>query len=684
VAQSAAGSASVRGVTTVSSAVDAALGGEQAQLQEERSSSRLGANKRRPYAAIAAAGAIVLGLAVGAYFYFERAPKLTGKDSIVLADITNTTGDSVFDGTLRQGLAAQLGQSPFLNIVSDDQIAGTLRFMGQQPDARLTKDIARQVCERSAGAAVIEGSIAKLDNQYVVGISAVNCHTGEILAQEQVTADDKAHVLASVGKAATEIRSKLGESHESLSKFDVPLEQATTPSLEALQAFNLARQAQLFRADYTAAIQFSRRAVELDPNFAMAYAVLGTNYNNQNEPTLAGENLKKAFDLRERVSEKEKLYITTHYYEIGLGDYEKSAQAYQLWTQTYPRDDVPVNNLVNAYLQLGQYDKAVPVMLQNLQMNPASALAYLGCTNVYLALNSFDEAQAMIDQAHAHKVDSYSFHVTLYLLSFLRNDAAGMAREAAWGSGKAGIEDLFLFPESDTAAYAGGLQKARDLVHQAMSSANQADEKEVAAGYQASSALHEAIFGNANQAKQEALAALKISTGRDVQSAAAIALAISGDAPEAQKLAGDLDQRFSQDTWAQKLYLPAIRASVDLDHREAQKAIDDLKPSLPYELASIGGDAALVTVYVRGQSYLAAHQGSEAAAEFQKILDHRGIVTNAPIGALAHLGLGRAYALQDDTAKARAAYQDFFALWQKADPGIPILQQARAEFAKLQ
>ena len=625
----------------------------------------------------------VFVLAAGAYFYFHRAPKLTVKDSIVLADITNTTGDSVFDGTLRQGLAAQLGQSPFLNIVSDDQIAGTLRFMGQPPDARLTKDLARQVCERSGDAAVIEGSIAKLDNQYAVGISALNCHTGEILAQEQVTADDKAHVLAAVGKAATEIRGKLGESHDSLSKFDVPLEQATTPSLEALQAYNLARQAQLFRADYTAAIQFSRHAVELDPNFAMAYAVLGTNYNNHGEPTLAGENLKKAFDLRERVSEKEKLYITTHYYEIGLGDYEKSAQAYQLWTQTYPRDDVPVNNLVNAYLQLGQYDKAVPVMLQNLQMNPASALAYLGCANVYLALNRFDEAQAMIDQAHAHKMDSYSFHTELYLLSFLRNDAAGMAREAAWGSGKAGIEDFFLFLESDTAAYAGGLQKARDLIHHAMISANQADEKEVAAAYQASSALHEAIFGNVNQAKQEALAALKISTGRDVQSGAAIALAISGDAPDAQKLAVDLHQRFSQDTWTQNLYLPAIRASVDLDHREAQKAIENLKPSLPYELAGIGVDAELVTVYVRGQSYIAAHQGSEAAAEFQKILDHRGVVANAPIGALAHLGLARAYAMQGDSAKAKAAYQDFLALWKDADPDIPILQQAKAEYAKL-
>jgi tetratricopeptide (TPR) repeat protein len=658
------------------SAVDSALHGEPFQSSEGRS-------KRRPYGALAGA-VVVIALAAGGYFYFHRPPKLTGKDSIVLADITNTTGDSVFDGTLRQGLAAQLGQSPFLNIVSDDQIAGTLRFMGQPPDARLTKDIARQVCERSAGAAVIEGSIAKLDNQYAVGISAVNCHTGEILAQEQVTADDKAHVLAAVGKAATEIRGKLGESHDTLSKFDVPLEQATTPSLEALQAYNLGRQAQLFRADYPAAIQFLRRAVDLDPNFAMAYAVLGTNYNNQSEPTLAAENLKKAFDLRERVSEKEKLYITTHYYEIALGNLEKALQEYQLWTQTYPRDDVPINNLANDYLQLGQYDKALPAMLQNLQSNPASALAYSGCTFVYAGLNRFDEAQAMIDRARAHNADSIALHNQMYLLSFLRNDAAGMAREAAWGSGKPGVEDQFLFSESDTAAYGGQLQKARDLIQRAMTSANQADEKEVAAAYQATSAIREALLGNGSQAKQEALAALKISTGRDVQGMAAFALAILGDAPDAQKLAGDLGQRFPQDTAVQFLYLPGIRASLDLDRRDASKAIEDLKPAATYELAGASLDLALTPVYVRGQAYIAAREGSAAAAEFQKILDHRGIVVNAPIGALARLGLGRAYALQGDTAKARAAYQDFFALWQKADPGIPILEQARAEFAKLQ
>ena len=666
-------------VPAAASAASAALRSKQFQPPEART-------KQRPSGTIAVAGAavVVLALAVGAYFYFRPAPKLTEKDSIVLADITNTTGDAVFDGTLRQGLAAQLGQSPFLTIVSDDQIAGTLRLMGQAPDTRLTKDIARQVCARTSGAAVIEGSIAKLDNQYVIGITAVNCRTGETLAQSQNTADDKSHVLATVGKAATEIRGKLGESHASLSKFDVPLEQATTPSLEALQAFSLGRQAMLFRGDYPAAVQFVRRAVTLDPNFAMAYAVLGTAYSGAGEPALAAENLKRAFDLRDRVSEKEKLYVTTHYYDFALGNIDKAIQEYQLWAQTYPRDAVPINNLTNDYLILGQYDKALPVALQSLELNPASALGYSGSLGAYMGLNRFDEAQAIIDRARAHNADSPNVHAVLYSLAFLRNDAAGMTRELAWGSGKPGIEDIFLFSESDTAAYAGQLQSAREATNRAVASANQADEKEVAETYQASSAARESLFGNLSQARQEALAALKISTGRDVQGTAALALALSGDAPEAQKFASDLDRRLPEDTVVQFIYLPIIRASLDLDRRDAQKAIEDLKVTAPYELAAVSSDLALMPVYLRAQAYLAAGDGQSAAPEFQKIVDHRGVVVNAPIGALAHLGLGRAYALQGDAAKARAAYQDFFGLWQKADAGIPVLDQARAEFAKLQ
>jgi eukaryotic-like serine/threonine-protein kinase len=661
------------------SAIDAALHGEQLLSPEGRS-------KRRPYGIMAGAGAaiIIIALAAGAYFYFRPAPKLTEKDSIVLADITNTTGDAVFDGTLRQGLAAQLGQSPFLSIVSDDQIAGTLRLMGQAPDARLTKDIARQVCERTSSAAVIEGSIAKLDNQYVIGITAVNCRTGETLAQSQSTADDKTHVLTVVGKAATEIRGKLGESHASLAKFDVPLEQATTPSLEALQAYSLGRQAMVSRGDYPAAARFLRRAVSLDPNFAMAYAVLGTAYVGSYEPALAAENSKKAFDLSDRVSEKEKLYITTHYYDFALGNIEKAIQEYRLWTQTYPRDTVPINNLTNDYLLLGQYDKALPLSLEGLEMDPASAIGYSGSATAYMGLNRFDEAQAMVDRARARGVDSPSLHAALYSLAFLRDDPAGMSRELAWSSGKPGIEDTFLFSESDTAAYTGQLQSAREVTNRAVASANQADEKEAAETYQAASAAREALFGNLSQAKQEALAAVKISTGRDVLGTAALALALSGDAPEAQKFAGDLDRRLPEDTVVQFIYLPSIRASLDLDRRDAQKAIEDLKSTAPYELASISSDLALLPVYLRGQAYLAARDGRSAVAEFQKIVDHRGVVVNAPIGALAHLGLGRAYALQGDAAKARAAYHDFFGLWQKADPGIPIVEQARAELAKLQ
>ena len=636
---------------------------------------------------------VIAAIVAGAYFFFRPSQKLTEKDSIILADITNTTGDSVFDGTLRQGLAAQLSQSPFLNIVSDDQIAGTLQFMGQAPDARLTKDLARQVCQRSSTAAVIEGSIAKLENQYVVGITAVNCRTGETLAQSQVTSDDKAHVLTALGKAATEIRSKLGESRASLSKFDVPLEQATTPSLEALQSFTLGRQAQLFRADYPAAIQFLRHAVSLDPNFAMAYAALGTNYYNLGETELAAENLKRAFDLSDRVSQKEKLYITTHYYDMGLANFDQAVQQYEIWAQTYPRDDVPVNNLSSDYLQLGDYNKGLAAGQKTLELEPSSALAYGNLIAAYTSLDRLDEAQAMLDQARSQKVDSYVLHTQSYNLAFLRNDAAAMTREMTWASGKPGIEEQFLPVEADTELYSGHLQQARELMRRAIAVSEQSEEKELAGTYQAQEAVTEALLGNKAEATKDANEALKISAGRDLEGVSALAYALAGDSAQAQKLAADLDTRSPQATFVKFLYLPEIQAAIDLGRANGAKAVDDLKPSLPYELGGVQADMTGMTIYLRGLSYLAAQQGDSAAGEFQKILQHRGLIVNEPISVLSHLGVARAYALQAKSAqggeadslraKARAAYQDFFALWQKADPGIPVLEEARAEFARL-
>jgi tetratricopeptide (TPR) repeat protein/class 3 adenylate cyclase len=643
------------------------------------------AGKRKKLSVIIAASVFALGVAAAAawLFHVHTATVLTARDTIVLADFANSTGDPVFEGTLRQGLAAQLGQSPFLNIVSEQQIAQTLRYMGQPPDAHLTKVLAREVCQRMGSAAMIDGSIANIDREYVVSLNAMNCHTGENLAQGQTTSEDKTHVLTALGRAAKDIRGKLGESHASLKKFDAPIEQATTPSLEALQAYNLGLRAQLFKGEVAAAVPFFQRAVSLDPKFAMAYAILGNVYYNLREHNLAAENLRKAFDLRDRVSEREKFYISSHYYDLVLGDLVRAAQAYELWAQTYPRELAPLANLGVIFGELGEYDKALSSFRDAIQSHPESGLLYGNLAAVYVNLNRSDEARAIIEQAQARKIDSPYFHIFLYEIAFLQDNVAGMTRESAWAKGKPGVEDLFLSLESSTAAYAGQLGRARELARKAIASAFRADEKETAARYEASSALCNSLFGKPTEADHTAMSALQISTGRDVQAAVALALGLAGDSAQTPKLADNLGQRFSQDTIVQFNYLPTIRAAMAVSGRNFPGAIEYLQAASAYELGNPSGTPPLMPVYVRGQSYLAAHQGSAAGAEFQKILDHRGIVGNAPIGALAHLGLARAYALQSDTVKARAAYQDFLTLWKDADPDIPILLAAKSEYAKL-
>jgi eukaryotic-like serine/threonine-protein kinase len=676
-AQPAASSSSVRSISAPPSSASTSVGGipvpEAAPTPRSPRWRRIGG------------GALlgILAISALAYFLMHAKVPLTEKDPIVIADFTNTTGDAVFDGALRQGLASQLEQSPFFNIVSDDQITRTLKLMRQAPDARLTRDVARDLCQRVSAAAVINGSITKLGNSYAVGLTAVNCRTGETLAQEQEISGDKDRVLGALGKAAAKLRSKLGESRASLAKYDVPLDQATTPSLEALQAFSLARQASNSRGDFQAAVQFLKRAVSLDPNFAIAYAALGSEYNDLGETELASENLKKAYDLEERASEREKLYISTFYFEIAVGDLEKAVQSYEIWEQTYPRDLVPVGNLGRAYSSLGQYDKALTASQHALELYP-DVLHYGNVAAGYVWLDRLDEAEAMIEQARAQKMDSLNLHVISYVLAFLKNDGAAMSREVTWASGKPGIEDMFFYSVSDTAAYSGHIGKAREWEGRAELSATQAEGKEVTAGYLDGGAVRDALFGFSQQAKVSAEKALKDSTERDVEAGAALALAIAGDAATAQKIVGDLDQRFPQDTWVRFLDLPEIRAALDLGHNSATKAIEDLRASAPYELSAGDIDTPLGCAYLRGEAYLAQRDGNAAAAEFQKLLDHRGVVAYSPIGAVAHLGIARAYALQGDAPKARVAYNDFFALWKDADPDIPILQQAKAEYAKLQ
>jgi serine/threonine protein kinase/Flp pilus assembly protein TadD len=641
-------------------------------------------NKRWPW--IAASALIVLALAGAGYFLHRGAPKLTSKDTIVLADFTNTTGDPVFDGTLRQGLAAQLEQSPFLSLVSDQRIAQTLSLMSQPKQARLTQELAHEVCQRTGSAATIEGSISGLGSEYVLGLRAVNCRSGDLLSEGQVTASGKEQVLKALGDAAAQLRGKLGESLSSVQKYDALPENVTTNSLEALQAYTLGDQTTDVANDYAAAVPLFERAVSLDPNFAMAYLRLGQSYQPLSENDLSAENTRKAYELRERTSESEKLAISSFYELVVTGNLEAARTSYQLWAQTYPRDEEPQANLWITFTFLGDYGKAHAAALQSVKLNPGSGNNYVNVTYSYQWLNELDQAKATVQESRAHNLDSPWLPLVLYNVHFLEHDAAAMDRQVAIDTGKTGIEDQMFFLESETAADRGEFVKSRELTRRAVDSAQRTDEKETAGEYQAHAAIREALAGNIAMAKQEAQTGLSLTNGRQIVGFAAIALGLAGDSAKALQLAGDLSKRFPKDTIVQFDYLPMIHAAVALRSGDGAKAIEALVPSLPYELGQCNTTFtfSLYPVYLRGEAYLSARQGTAAASEFQKILDHAGVVGNEPIGALAHLGLGRAYALSGDTTKARAAYQDFLALWKDSDPDIPILQQAKAEYAKLQ
>jgi serine/threonine protein kinase/tetratricopeptide (TPR) repeat protein len=644
---------------------------------------------RSRWTAVTAATVVVIGLGVSGWLFFTRkAHALTDKDTIVLTDFTNTTGDAVFDGTLRQGLAVQLEQSPFLSLVSDQRIRQNLVLMDQSADARLTPTIAQELCQRAGSKAYITGSIASMGTQYVLGLKAANCRTGDSLAEEQVTADGKERVMKVLSEASANLRHKLGESLSTVQKFDTPLEETTTRSLEALQAYSLGRKTMMGENDYAAAVPLFQRAIHLDPNFAMAYASLGVCYSVFGETNLSEQNTQKAYELRDRTSEREKFYIESHYYHFFAGNLEKARQAYDLWAQTYPRDFILRNNLGLIYGNLGQHDKSLAELREYMRLD-ASGLAYGNLVTSYLQLNRLDEARTTAEKAQKIKLDSPTLHFCLYQLAFLQKDTSGMAKEMAWSRGKPGEEDVLLANEADTAAYYGRLAKARDLSRQAAASARQAEEKETAANYEADAALREALFGNVTEARQRAAAGLNLSSGRDVQFGAALALSVAGDAARAEKLADELAARFPEDTIVQFNYLPTIRGQLALGRNDFSKAVEALQAASPYELGSFAlttnfNFISLYPVFVRGEAYLFAHQGSEAAAEFQKILDHYGIVVNEPISVLAHLQLARAYTMEGNTAKAKALYQDFLTLWKDADPDIPILKQAKAEYAKLQ
>jgi Flp pilus assembly protein TadD len=552
--------------------------------------------------------------------------------------------------------------------------------MGQSRDAKLTSDLARELCQRTQSAAVLDGSIASLGSEYVLEIQAINCLTGDVLSEEQATADSKEQVLKALDGAARKIRAKLGESLGSVQKFDTTIEQATTPSLEALQAYSAGRKIMVEKGDSAAAVSFFSRAVHLDSNFAMAYAALGNAYSNLAEMGLAADNIRQAYELRGRVSEQERFYIESHYFQFVTGNLEKARRVYEIWAQTYPRDVGPRTNLAVIYSLLGNYEKTLAMAINAVRLSPEDSQSYANLVDAYIFLNRLNEARATAAEAQSKKLDSPSLRIYLYVVAFLQNDAAGMQQQVAWSAGEPGLEDTQLSNEAETAAYSGELQKAREFSRRASTSAERAEEKETAATYEINAALREALFGNAEEARKRSQAALALSSDRDTQYGVALALAFVGDGRRAETRAERLAEQFPEDTAVQYCYLPTIRALIALGRGDSSKAIDALRPAAPYELGTAGG---LYPAYARGQAYLAAGEGTEAAVEFQKVRDQPGVVQNDPIGVLAYLGLARAYALQGDTAKSRAAYQHFLALWKDADPEIPVLQEAKVEYAKL-
>ena len=630
-----------------------------------------------------AATASVLTVFAAGYYYLHRTPKLTDKDTIVLADFTNNTGDPVFDGTLRQGLAVELGQSPFLNLVSDQRIRRTLRLMDQPADAKLTNELAKEVCERTSGSAVLEGSIALVGSQYILWLRATNCRTGDILAEEHVQTAKKEGVLNALSQIATKIRSRVGESLVTVGKYSTPLADATTTSLEALKAYSTARKG-AFSSGSPTALPLLMRAIEIDPKFAIAHAWLGRVYADMEEPALSAESTTKAYRLRDRASDAEKFFIAASYDLQVTGNLEKARQTCEAWAQTYPREMLPYPFLARMiYHPSSKYEKAVEAAQRAIELDPDFAFGYTILAYSYQYLERLGEAEHTLQRASVRKLEIGSFLVQRYDIAFLKADKAGMEREAALGQGQSGAQSEISNHEAFVMAYFGHLQQARMMSKRATVFAH----REHAALYETGAALREAFFGNAPEAKRGAMAALDHSKELYVEYGAAVALALAGDSGRSQTLANDLNTRFGEDTSVRFSYLPTLRAILALNHGEPSKAIDLLQIAVPDEMGAPrssmhGNFGAFYPVYVRGLAYLAAHQGLEAAAEFRKILDHRGIVVSDPIGALARLQIGRAFAMSGDKTRAKTAYQDFLTLWKDADPDIPILKQAKAEYAK--
>jgi Flp pilus assembly protein TadD/predicted Ser/Thr protein kinase len=636
---------------------------------------------------IAAGVAILIAAGAGGYYYTHRAtPKLTEKDTIVVGDFANSTGDAVFDDALKQALGVSLRQSPFLNVLSDEKVAATLKMMTRPVNTALTPEVARELCQRSDSKAYIAGSIASLGSQFVVGLKAVNCLNGDTLAQEQATAAGKEKVLDVLGEAAAKLRAQMGESLASVQKFDAPLAQETTPSLEALKAASIGRKT-LQEKGSAAALPFFQHAIDLDPNFATALEGVGIMYNNVGQPTRGEEYLRKAFALRDRASEREKLHITSMYYMAATGELDKAIEAYREWEENYPRDDIPYTNLGSLYTTEGKFELGAEQTRTSDRLNPDNVIAAENLLGLLINLDRLDEARKIYRQTVTRKLDDDTLHTNMYGLEFLEKNEKGMAEQAAWFEVRPELQHEVLGLESDTEAYAGHLLKAREVTHRAVEAALRGDNKESAALWQLDSAWRDALIGYPAEAKREANAGLALAPDSpNAEVLAALILARVGDAGGAQKIAQEVAKRYPLHAVVQSYWLPTIQAQLALNTKDGAGAITQLRNAAGLEygqvLANLG-NSCLYPTYLRGEAYLAAGQEG-AAAEFRKIIDHPGVVWNCVTGALAHLELGRAYALAGDKAKARAAYQDFLTLWKDADPDIPVLKEAKGELAKLQ
>jgi predicted Zn-dependent protease len=662
-------------------------GDELSIVAASHSKVELQVKETKPWAWISAAVILLLAFAGAVWFSVHRKTVLSEKDTVVLADFANSTGDPVFDGTLRQGMAVQLEQSPFLSVISEQRIRHTLSLMGRSPDAPLTPELAREVCERTASAAVLEGSISSLGSQYVLGLRAKRCRSGSILDEVQAQAAKKEEVLTALSQISSKFRTRVGESLTTVRELGIPLQEATTPSLEALKAYSEARKVS-FSTGQAAAIPLLQHAIAIDPNFAMAHALLGRLYGDIWESVLSADSTRKAYNLRDRVSERERFFITLSYDLQVTGNLEKVQQTGELWIHTYPRDTEPLGFLSWIYQEVGKYEASAEAARKAIALDPDFTPGYINLAWAYIFLNRPEEAEKTLYKASQRKMEIPELLLLRYYLSFVKGDQAGMERAAAMSQEKPGAEDWMSDAQACAQAYFGRLGEARKMSRRAVDLARQADQSERAAMYEAGAAVREAFLGNAPEARRRALAAQELSTGRDVQYGAALAYAFSGDFSRSQALSIDLEKRFPEDTIVRFTYLPVLRSFVGINHGEASKAIEVLQIAAPYDLAVPGSWSgffgSLYPVYMRGQAYLAAHRGAEAATEFRKILNHRTVVGSDLVGALARLQLSRALAMSADKADAKAAYQDFLALWKDADPDIPILRQAKLEYAQLQ